>query len=382
MSPNKKSNGFIMFTLEYRIKSGKDLTLEEAVYESGAVWEKMSSEDKDRYKQKAGKTTNGRYEQEKCTSFRIPLKEIEEKERTEKLQQVIMELTIQNLILSNYHQDDLDNFTFYFFSTSYFVHSIAGKIYPAEIAMAKFSMSKGVYDTMHMIINPGELPIGLYLDALTHSKKTHKMELSTNFEGISNDNEILKRILEFMNEKEIQPMFTAPGMHNDDYKAGLMTLEQITKNVGTENEFRLYPAEHLLFHLQRSLINESNQEEFPFSSVFLARNAILQDPFTHTDNLGCDYHNEIDCTTFCCLSIVKRLGYQISNFCVDKSKRLPGRHFPVKIDKSLRSSFIKRQEKFIEFDIQPTFRMSNIFKNLSMRIEQSLELHFNVPKDV
>src|SRR5690349_1410220 len=119
--------------------------------------------------------------QSKSTSKVNRLDKIEAKvdeDRFKKIQeQKKIEMTIEEMLQTAFDKNEINSTTFIFFSTSYFYVSLQGEIFPAEIAMSKFSLKEGVYDTLHMLVNPGKLPIGAAGPAAAHALKTHKLPL-------------------------------------------------------------------------------------------------------------------------------------------------------------------------------------------------------------
>lgn len=79
---------------------------------------------------------------------------------------------------------------------------------------------------------------------------------------------------------------------------------------------RLYPLEYLLFKLQGKCVESRNEagskidiyrmREKPFASVLMAKDFISRDEFMYND-IGCEYHIEIDNNAHCCLSKVNDL---------------------------------------------------------------------------
>lgn len=120
--------------------------------------------------------------------------------------------------------------TFYFFSTSYFAQSLTGEIFPAEIAMSKFNLVEGVFDSIHMFVNPGALPLGMASDATNHAQASHKRDLPPNTEGVTDYKVIFDKIMDFLGvevtSKRIPPFFVEGGMKDEEYKAAKLTLEK------------------------------------------------------------------------------------------------------------------------------------------------------------
>ena len=56
-----------------------------------------------------------------------------------------MVLEIKNLVLDALDLGELDKKVFYFISTNSFVNSVKN-VFPAELAIAKFSLKEGIFD--------------------------------------------------------------------------------------------------------------------------------------------------------------------------------------------------------------------------------------------
>lgn len=227
----------------------------------------------------------------------------------------------------------LKSLTFYFFSTSYFAQTLSGDIFPAEIAMAKFSLSKGVFDSFSMKVNPGNLPLGATADAKQHSEKTHKIMLPPECEGETSYAIILRKISDFVGANTFDsfpPIFVTPDLYNDNFKAANFTLDKILSENKVDNfQFRLYPTEYLLLKLQKKYFESIESPMKPFTSILTARDALHREKFMYTD-IGCKYHRVLDANEHCCLSKVKRWGYAIATSCLTPGtdELIPGRHFP------------------------------------------------------
>lgn len=224
---------------------------------------------------------------------------------------------------------------FFFFSSSYFVQTLSGDIFPAEIAMSKFSLIDGVHDTFNMFVNPGALPLGMASEAKDHSEKTHRFTPPPNIEGEQSYEVIFRRIMTFVGGKEkrkLPPIFVEPGLKDDDLKAAQLTLEKIVKEGGDQNiVFRVYPMEHLLYRLHKKCAEARDSYVKPFSSVLMAKSMMGRDDFSYAD-IGCEFHLVKDANYHCCLSKVKRWGYMIARLCLDSETdaMISGRHVPEK----------------------------------------------------
>lgn len=70
-------------------------------------------------------------------------------------------IALSNLTNLTFRFSELMEMTVYMLSASYFVKTVTGGVFPAEIAMSKFNLVQGVHDTLHILVNPGKLPFGM-----------------------------------------------------------------------------------------------------------------------------------------------------------------------------------------------------------------------------
>lgn len=200
--------------------------------------------------------------------------------------------------------------------------------------MAKFSLKEGVFDTLHMLVNPGDLPLGSAGPAMIYSKKTHRIPLPPAIEGETNYEIILQKILDFIGDDK-PLIFVESGHVEDQIKAAMKTLEKITLEAGEDSVFfRVYPMEELFLRLHNKLSNDIS-----FPSITYTLDKISRQNFTEND-IGCDFHQKEDANSQCCLAKVKSWGYTIARCCLDKTVMIPGRHKPAstRLDQELLSN--------------------------------------------
>lgn len=195
--------------------------------------------------------------------------------------------------------------------------------------MSKFSLKEGVFDTLHMMVNPGELPLGSAGPALAHAKKTHRLPLPPKIDG---ETDYKIKILDFIGKhdsrNQIPPLFVETGHVGIDIKAAVKTLGKITAQTGNV-VFRVYPLEELFYRLHKIL--EGNKTGELLSTVS-AHDVLSRDTFTHFD-IGCKFHQMKDANHECCLAKVKSWGFSIASYCLDEEfdVLIAGRHKPIYI---------------------------------------------------
>lgn len=315
---------------------------------------------RERYNLKASSSSTNRPDPKKLyTSFGVSFDELDRQKLEEIRRLKNIELTVEELLqnaqekkskLKNVHQNvvltvltisplELKSTEFYFFSTSFFVQTLSGDIFPAEIAMSKFSLNEGILDTFSMLVNPGTLPLGKAAEAASYAEERHKRPIPPDIDGETDYSKIFNKIMNFLGadyskRNEIPLMFVDPGLNDVDYKAAVLTLEKIVREAGKDDmNFRLFPFEHLLFRLHKKCIETRNaltkSNDKPFSSILMAKDMMSRDKFMYAD-LGCDFHREQDANMICCLSKVKRWGFCIALYCLSdiSDVKIAGLHYP------------------------------------------------------
>jgi hypothetical protein len=202
--------------------------------------------------------------------------------------------------------------------------------------VAKFSLQRGVFDALHLRINPGELPMGAARNATERALARHRYPLPKYGEWAdaeeSNYLSILMKIVKFMGQFDQIPMFFAMGHIVHDHEM-LSNTQRALRKVFEEayefqaaNEVKVYSVIDLFFQMRKKHVEhvkafnpDANVAEFPSLEV-------AHDEFTRTEDKlrysadGCDYHNQEDCIQHCALSKVRRYCYTISAYCSNTSK--------------------------------------------------------------
>jgi hypothetical protein len=269
------------------------------------------------------------------------IEQVRNTEMQEKLKRNADILKIEEMVQIAYENDVLFTTQFFFISTSFF-YKTSSNIYPAELALCRFSLEKGVIDTMNIVIDPGRLPTGSACDAMQHSKKYHHFELPPNYineeiERESSYENILKAILQFVNAKnftssQVPPFFVFSEFEQFNINAAKLTLNKIADENNLDDAFRLYEAEQLLFSMNKRTTMYHNQkyktDKQPINSKLIAMEMLRKDDFAYYE-IGCKFHNGESNPTNCCLSKVQRWVYMFAKYCLDSSfKKLPGHHYP------------------------------------------------------
>lgn len=235
----------------------------------------------------------------------------------------------------------LDNLVFYFMNATAFIE-ILDEAFPAELAIAKFSLKRGIIDEFHILINPGELPIGSAFEAKDFSMRYHRLPLPPKckpepkcktekfYEPVmEKDYEIvLEKMMMFLAPMEKLPIFFTEGNVRHDamrWRKTRKILEKIILQSGKAedlmDDIKVYPMDELFFALQRHLNPKHT------GTIVHASHELTKDPFEWATK-GCQFHEIEDASNNCCLSKVRRAAYSISSLCSKKDMLIEGSHYP------------------------------------------------------
>lgn len=231
---------------------------------------------------------------------------------------------------------DLDDLVLYFINTTSFYDSTDGT-FPAELAIAKFSLKQGIIDDIQIRINPGKLPKGAPDTALKNAEK-HKYDLPTDNDVEPDYMVILETMIKFLHPMDKLPIFFTEGNMRDK-KIELEETRRVVAKIFYESEedgmeVKIYPIDELFFTLQKITTANKNRlnetKNPPFSSIAFAADKFNKFNDFFYSSRGCDFHREKDAEPECCLSIVRRYGYTIAKWCSDGNRYElhEGKHFP------------------------------------------------------
>lgn len=300
-------------------------------------WKNLPEDKKYEYKEKA---KNENYSLDSSEFSVSDLIQNEDENMSKKKDEIKKQtrIDIQQMIENSI---DLNNMVVYIISTSTFYENV--DIYPAELAMSKFSLRDGIFDFFSVHINPGELPIGSFRSVIEKSQKTHKYPHPNRQENIGEKNyiNILQSILNFLSPLDDIPIFFTEGTNpneNDILESTRRVMMKIFEESGefsVAKQLKIYSITDLLFYL-RNYITRQNKMKDPSCDETKFRSEISADEeFKKQESVlqfvtnGCNHHKTLDVTVDCCLSKVKRFGYVLAKFCSDKTQYplIQGRHY-------------------------------------------------------
>lgn len=239
----------------------------------------------------------------------------------------------------------MDSQVFYFIKTTSFFYN-EKHIFPAELALAKFSLKLGVFDNIQIRIHPGE-----FLEELPERDNAQKerdhyhhypLPGDHGCSGETNYLNILRDIVTFLQPYDSFPILFAEKYSKDydkNIEKTIKTLEKICYESQEDDmigNIKVYSIEELFFHLHKTSVLAKNRlnetDNKPFSGIPIAVDQFQRSdiPFSYISK-SCDFHNEKDKTKDCCLSKVHRYGYVFSEWCADKNRYelQEGKHCPV-----------------------------------------------------
>lgn len=309
-------------------------------------WNELPENEKDRYKDIAKAHAKQLELNRTCLSSIEDIRErrLKHENKEEEIKQMI-----EDLVYNANDLGELDDKIFYFVNISTFFEDMKD-IYPAELAMAKYSLRRGIIDTLHIKINPGELPLGASYSAQEKANLTHKYLIP--FGNEDNDYDfgessyvlILLKIVDFIDALENAPIknlplfFTEGSSVSDNNMLSLVqrAFVRIFEKAGEydiASDLKIGSIIDLFYYLNQvsntSEINPEDKKEH-FKSL-----AVADETFRYAYHLfaykaqGCTFHEEIGVFKSCCLSRVRCYGYILSKYCANSTKYplIEGCHF-------------------------------------------------------
>ena len=221
---------------------------------------------------------------------------------------------------------DFNLITFNYFSKSINCYT------PAEIGLSKFNLSEGITKQFHQFINPQQLPLGMAYTAKDYSETTHKIVPPPNCIGEVFSHKLYEHIIEFLTSNDggagkVPPLYTF-NTHVPIVKSIMQQLCEISNK--DFKLFKIYPLCELFFRLKSQTAQFNARDNSLFNSIFLARALLERDIYDYISNISCDYHEELDCSKYCSLSMVTRWSYFIMNHCSSdlNIELIEGKHIP------------------------------------------------------
>uniref|UniRef100_A0A1A9WKI0 HMG box domain-containing protein n=1 Tax=Glossina brevipalpis TaxID=37001 RepID=A0A1A9WKI0_9MUSC len=330
MAPKKsKTNGFMVFTMEWKGKYGRQLSLREATAEAGKIWETMNMQERASYNEKAkDEKIRVRKGGEKLTCVGTPISQVEKEKLELEQKEKQIKRTIEQTVKNSVKDGNLEHKSYFFISVNYFTKPMNDDRFyiPAELAVCEYSLKQGVSRIFHTLINPGIKPYGRQYEAQQHSETTHNLPLPPNAMGDENLGNIYNSVLKFVSTTDDYPPLYTLG---ESIKTVISVLDFLKSDLPAANiDLNIYPIQYLFFVMKESTCEQGELEK---PSTFHITDAYFErDYFEYQSGIGCQFHEDKDRNKYCTQSIVTRWGYMFSDYmCRDIAVQLlPGRHVP------------------------------------------------------
>lgn len=293
--PKKKKpviNQFSCFVRDFQKRQEKSGIVYGSMLEACSAaqphWENLSEEQRNQYKEQAIlEKEKNKVAATKFTSIGISFDEMKRKRLEQQKIVQEMEQDIKNLVETAFFNDNLEDLIFYFISTTEFCQTLKGDIYPAEMAMVKFSLREGLLDSMHLLINPGKLPLGSFDEAQDKSNAGHKLPIPPNAKGISDYYEIQRRIFKFLggDRSGNLPILYS---HYKEHKAANLTINKIFNETESDVEIRIYPLEEMFSLLKIFTLKIKNQSQKTLADKVVVRDVLDRDTYAYSTGIGCE----------------------------------------------------------------------------------------------
>lgn len=357
----KKVSGYVLFMLDYKKREerrGRKFPNGiKSVQEDpgcGKEWEQLSEREKDRYKQ-MGKESDMVMKKKKKTGTGECMDLVEREKKRELDFQSDMNQDIENIVMKGVEMQDLAKRKFFFIHSNWFYTRKYDNgdfdYFPAEFAIAEFSLENGVTQVYHEILKD-DVKVGYTREAKETSQETHQIPVPNTLECAEGDyNKMCYKLLQLLKTHKVggkyPPIYTMKK-NNPPVKSLLKKLFE-SEDLCDETVI-VYDLEILLSNLCNA---NSNDNKFP---VVMAEHELVKDTFSFIQGLDCDYHKTLDGTSqYCSMSNVKRWAYTICDCCCEQLdiEMLEGIHYPKKVT----------------FDSLSTDPMASLFNKLSLETQ-------------
>ncbi|XP_075149849.1 protein maelstrom-like [Haematobia irritans] len=284
----QKSNGFMIFTLEWKNKYGRGMSISEATTEAGKAWKEMDAQQRAPYNDKAKEENKivGRNAPEKLACTGAPLSLVEKERLDQENKEVRAKQNIDAIVRNSVLKHQLEDTPHFFIMVNYFTKTMKEGLYvPAEIAVCKFSLKGGVHPIYQTLINPGFNIYGHQYEAQHHSDTTHNLPLPPNALGDPGLGRIYNDILNFIRHPDsgdYPPVYT----HRDSVHV-VESVLSFLKDDNTANNINLnvYSIQNLFFTLKMATC-EAGQLEKP-TNFYITDAYFDRDFFEFQSGIGC-----------------------------------------------------------------------------------------------
>lgn len=333
-SKKKQRNGFYFFMkdqIEYYKVQDKAFNMTTIVPIAHPKWQALSPEEKKSYNDFAKqwkqqqKVDDTRMDSSGHLVKEVMADELEQQQRTN-----MQNLYIRQLIGGVGTMEEISDMKFYLINFNIFCKTQEGEVIPAEIALVEYSIKEGIMKEYHEFIHPDVIPTGYGFTARQHSENTHKIPpqnfplAKSNYMGIYNH---MKQFVKSQGKVKYPVYCLEEEIEQTEGALNWLC----SRSLDTTNEhFQVYDVARLLLEYCRFAKNE---EGFAFvDSPALMKDWLTKSSFNHVPNISCSWHESVDASNHCSLSIVKCFCYLMSEHVCPmyKIQIIPNCHLPLR----------------------------------------------------
>lgn len=322
-----RPNGYALFA---EMKSKElGISMQEAFGRCAAMWEEVPKQEKERYKEMAKGKTSSPSSLGIEVGLRTPhqdtrtalVQQLDAEEQDEEELEAMMFGWIDRRVKPKPSDGDAVNMDSYFVVGHINIYCSprdkSEPLMPAEVAFARFSLSEGVKETFHALLNLTPLPMMYTYSAKAHAEKTHHIPPRAGL-GEKEAAAVKRDLANFLRN---EPVFVADTYKDHGQRENMARFLRESLDMGGE----VYDLPSLLATMEKTVVGyrpeTGAQNNGPWLALIgqvlntpsSAEKYFEDDPFLFKtkSNEACDFHHAIDNGQFCSLNIVKRRVYSI-----------------------------------------------------------------------
>ncbi|CAD1477796.1 unnamed protein product, partial [Heterotrigona itama] len=365
-------NGFYFFMLDWAKQRERcGLSAPKDMKELSAAcsddWKNLPLHEKGLYKARAKHYKNKAQinMKEKRTTIGESLSELELQEKKEQEFQQNMIRYIESVVSLGILHNNLPKLKFLFIHTNWFYRRDIGinkyDFYPAEFAIAEFSLENGIEDVYHELLR-AVIPLGWKRDAIEISQETHQIPINLE-EGVQDFSVMYDKFTRFLDARKTgnkyPPLFTVKDLYP---AVESLLMKMIDDGRGRLEDYLIYSIEALFGEMRNAAVKKVGSCSLP---LVIAEHRFAKDYFSNTRGFECEFHKIIDVSQYCSKSIVTRWGMTICDYCCEylDIKMIEGVHRPY-------DEFYEVSSQNEIYDIE--YRTKNL--NIDIKREQTIKV--------
>ncbi|RWS24218.1 protein maelstrom-like protein [Leptotrombidium deliense] len=372
--------------------SNRGLGLPELVNKYGDAWKNMGAAERKPYEDesKGLRVSRPTY----TSQGREVSEELEEKRAAQQYQEYLNKV-VMTVVYEDLKIENLLNKSFFFASFNVLLKTREdNKYYPNEIGIVEYSISKGIINTFHEFIDPGDVPMGYARIAKEHSEQFHKIPILNFAQAKGNQrfedgarnfgarrDELANLVLEIVQMLDGSKL-KSKGDETDDQFIVFCQEKQIDQVKGCfkflceqSNEFAEVANRFIVLDVVQLLVMLAARagKQRPYG---ICEGDLTKSSYNYSANTNCDFHDEMD-TYYCALGVAKRYCYMLSDVvCKMFNVELTEQHHPPQ-------SHINFEVKDVvgfDFDLKP--KMNRYFKRDREEEEEGSSTINQVPPSI